>query len=343
MPDVSTAPASPAATPTPSAPPSNGSSSATQAPASGVASAPKQPAQAATNGAKPPQQGETAKAKPPPGFELTPDGKLRLKGLKVDGVEEDAEYTEEELRREFQERRAGQKRLQEAAKEKQRLQQAIAMLKQDPIAAMASLGVDTEQAMSAHLAKQAQLAAMSEEQRQVLAARQQAAQYQRQVKAYEAQMTEHATQQQWENQWKPELEAAFKEVGWADGAEGNLLAVAQMAEMYEKAGIELGPRELVKLVDAENGKQALNWVSRASPQNALATVKAAIGRLGVEQGEELLAIPQLKAIMEARVAAIKAARNPAAQPPTGQPPRQEAPRREFLTPEELRSRMMGKR
>ncbi len=330
MAEVAAAPA-PAASSTPApAAPSNGASNVTQAPAPGVKNGGTAPVSSKPNGTPAPANGEASKPKPPPGFEVTADGKLKLKGLKVDGQESDAEYDEASLRRELQMARASQARLKEATQEKQRLSQAMAMMKQDPVAALQALGIDTDAALTQHLTRQAQLAALSDEQRQVLQARQEAQRHQKQAQQYEAQLQEHAVTQQWETQWRPALEAAFAEVGWTGDNEANLAAVAHEALMYERAGIDLPPRELVKLVDAEGEKSAMRWIDRAAP--------AAIMKL--------LERPQVIQAMQARVAAINAKRNPASGQFQGQPPPPapvEGQRKEFISPEDMRARLLAKR
>jgi hypothetical protein len=312
---------------------------AASAPANGAtAPAPQTPAAKPANGTAPAKPAAPEKK---PLLERTADGRYIARGLKVDGVESDQEFTEDDLRRELQERGAGQKRLKEVAQEKARLQQVLGIIRKDPIGSLSQLGVDTDSALAEYVQRQAHLAALTPEQREVLSARQQAAQYQQQMQQQQAQLQEAQVEQHWRNQWEPELRAAFQEFGWGDDSEGNLVALAELGERYTQAGIDLPPRQLVQLVDNETATTAAKYAGRAPPAKAAAIAAAALPRLTDDALEAVLG-PRLEALMQRRVAALKAKRNPAnAQPTTERQSIPQPEKKSPLTPEEWRRNFLA--
>lgn len=275
-------------------------------------------------------------------MERGPDGRWMARGLKVDGQETEESLTDDELRRTLQERSAGQKRMKEVALEKQRLQQVFGMLKSDPIGALSQLGIDTDAALTQYVARQAQLAALSPEQREVVATKQQMAALQAQQKQMQSQLEEAAIEQQWQAQWQPELRAAFEEVGWGDDAESNLIALAELGERYTQAGIDLAPRQLVRLVDNETANTATKYAARAPTAKAQAIVSAALPRISDETLEAVLG-PRLEALIQRRVAAIKAKRSNGSAPTLTSAPAPVREKPSMLTPEEWRKSFLSQK
>lgn len=175
--------------------------------------------------------------------------------LKVDGEEFEEELDlndEEAVKRHLQLSKAAQKRMQEAAKQKQQAEKFFRMLKEDPISVLSdpSIGVDFRNLAEQFLAKQLEEEMLTPEQKRL----QQAEQIIREREEEVRRQREEVEQQQitrLQEAYSQEYDKKITEALSSSGLPKTPKTVRRMAELMSKNlenGLELEPKDLVQLV-----------------------------------------------------------------------------------------------
>jgi hypothetical protein len=348
------APAAPAggAAPNSAAPESNAPAvgPGTQAGSGGQSPAPASPSEkgrSPTTPAKPrandgrflPKEGNVGVAPPEPPEEGSDAAKeaakeearkeaFRLKRkVKVYGEEQELDLDEDGAVREIARGRAALKKLAEATKFGEAGREVLKLAKENPEALFRSLGVDVEDWAKKRLATQAELAAMSPEERR-------AAEAEAQRDAYRAQLEQIAQAHQQQKR-EAELEqlrsAAIERYSAALKAGGlpktytTLRLMNQLEKEAMEDGIEYSPQELVA--------DARQRIAEMSNQHL-----AGLDGPGLV---EALGPERVKLILAASISQFEkaAGKIPGVQPPASRPPPPPEPEPAFIDEQELKRRM----
>lgn len=259
--DASTAPAGNA--PAPSNPTTNGASGA-QEPAKAPPPAVVRPAPKPAAKKADAQCGPDGKFAPKAGDEKPPEPepyRFRRK-LKVDGREEDADLSEDDIQREVQIARAARKRLAELNQRTKELDAREARLKEAPHEFLEKAGHDPDKWAADRLAKKAQDGLMSEEERAFRAIQEENAQ----LKAKDAQRQKQDQEREFkeieDKQWaqtEPKLMSALEKANLPRGAD-VMGRIADVGIEFLDAEMDLSPEDIVAEVSARMDRDATRYV-----------------------------------------------------------------------------------
>ena len=262
-----------------------------------------------------------------PAGETAAEKALRLKlKYKVDGEEIEEELDEHEIRMRVQKGRGAEKRFEEAARMRKQFEDAVALGKRDPAAAMKQLfDLDLDSWAEQRLEEKFQDALLPEAEREKRQLQKELENYKRQAEEQKAaQENERRTAQ--ERHVFQETEAQFLEAFKASGLDPQyartvvMPLAADVALAALKQGLDLSPQDAIK-----EANKRLNKVA----QNATKGLK----------GDSLLKFlgdDVVKEVLRARIASAKVP----SPPPAPVQPREEfperVPARKRMSPDEFR-------
>ena len=271
--------------------------------------------------------------KPAPKAEDKPTPPARHKfTLKVDGQEESLELTPEEIQVRLQRERAANKRFQQAAEERKRVQAFIEMVEKNPAEAVKFVTggkVDLTKWAEQDLLRRYEESQMTPEQREKLALQRQIDQYQNQEKTRAEQIQAQqrvAFEEKVRNETEQELMAGLKQTGYSMEVQKMVLPMmAEIASANLEFGIELTPAQMA------------NETKRRVETMAGNLVKGMSG----EQLANFLGPAAVKSILQHQLAAHKLQASPGQPRPAPEPEEKTEPRREMSPSEFRRKHMFG--
>lgn len=207
-----------------------------------------------------------APAVPPPG-ETAAEKRLRLK-LKVNGQEQEREFTEAELVARLQKDEAAEERFKKARQAEQRAVRVLEAIRSNPEAAMRELGLDVDGMARARLAAMAREQMMSSEERERATLEQRASRAEAALKQREEADTQarqrseaDAAFQQAEALIKPALAQAGLPV-----SSESIRAVALIGAQLEEMGLDVTPEVLAAEVLREEEGRAERYLTALAPE-----------------------------------------------------------------------------
>lgn len=237
--------------------------------------------------------------------------RLKMK-FKIDGEEVEEELDEHEIRMRLQKSMGAEKRFQEAAMKRKEFEDAVALGKRDPAAAMKQLfDLDLEQWAEQRLEERFQDALLPEHEREKRKLEKELSEYKRQAEEQKT-TQEQAAKAQYERKIFQETEAQYLEAFQASGLDPAyarqvvMPLAADVALAAMESGIELSPGDAIR-----EANKRLNKVA----QNAMKGLKG-------EQLLKFLGDDAVKEVLSARLAKLK---RPGAPPAPVKPKESEAP------------------
>lgn len=211
--------------------------------------APKPPPRADV---KPPEKTDETKAEPP----KTEKQKIRLK-TKVDGEEEEAEYDEDSLRVLVQKAKAADKRIKETTQAKKEREAFELRLKNDPFGALKERGIDALELAAQELIRQHEESQLPPEQREFLAQKRALEQERARIdndKKKQEDMRDRAEEAHYFEQYAKSYKEAAVVLNYDDEFTATHVVpeMARLERPFVDAGIELQPKDLVRLVEEKH-------------------------------------------------------------------------------------------
>lgn len=175
--------------------------------------------------------------------------------IKVDGqeLEEELDLNDEDtIRRHLQMSKAAQKRMQEAAKERQKAERFIRQLKEDPISVLTNpdLGVNFRDIAEQYLAQQLEAEIMSPEQRKVMEAERiirEKEEQTRKTREAEEQAQLEQLQEHYAQDYQKKITQALSESGLPK-TRNTVKKMAYFLHQNVKFGLDLTPKDLAAMV-----------------------------------------------------------------------------------------------
>lgn len=270
----------------------------------------------------------------PPG-ETAAERAIRLKmKFKVDGEEIEEELDEHEIRMRLQKSKGAEKRFEEAARLRKEWEDAVALGKRDPAAAMKQLfDVDLEKWAEQRLEERFQEAMLPEHEREKRKLEKELAEYRRQAEEQKT-AAEREAKAAYERKVFQETEAQYLEAFQASGLDPQyartvvMPLAADVALAALKNGIELSPEDTIKAATKRLNQVAQN-ATKGLKGNALL---------------DFLGDDVVKEVLSARLAKVKRPSAPPAPPkPKEQEPSQErqSPKRRMDPSDFRRKHLFG--
>ncbi len=191
--------------------------------------------------------------------------------LKVDGREEDADLSEDDIQREVQIARAARKRLAELNQRTKELDAREARLKEAPHEFLEKAGHDPDKWAAERLAKKAQDGLMSEEERAYRTLQDEVSQLKAEKEQRVQQDQEREAKEMEDKQWahtEPRLMKAIESANLPRGAD-VMGRIADVGIEFLDAGVELAPEHVVQIAAERLDRDATRYVL-SLPAEALA-------------------------------------------------------------------------
>jgi hypothetical protein len=268
----------------------------------------------------------------PKAEEKPPEPYRFKKRIKVDGGEEDVDYSEDDLQREVQIARAARKRLAELNRRSKELDAREARLKEAPHEFLEKAGHDPDKWAAERLAKKAQDGLMSEEERAFRAIQEENAQLKAERDSFKKQQAEREFKEVEDKHWaqtEPRLMSALEKANLPRGAD-VMGRIADVGIEFLDGGMDLSPEDIVAEVSLRMDRDASRYVL-SLPTEQLAA------KLGPEKVKALVADYTRK------WKESQAAFNDNPVQPQREAPPENGERRKFLTEREVdeRSRLFS--